>query len=95
MGPQLGNFLPDQVRIAFDDETMVPRQILYLKLASEERKTYRPILTVNILEVQVGGNVPDQIFNYPTPPGIQERDDTETFLRMIATAAEGSTTPEP
>lgn len=90
---QVANFLPDMVRIYLEKETLFPERILYLKLVSEERKTYRPMLTVEFSDIRLDQPVPPQAFVYVAPPGIEERDETAFYLELIKGAAAGNRPP--
>lgn len=98
LGPlagQLAGMMPDQVRVAFDRQTQLPRQIMYLQIASAERKTFRPMLVVDILDPEIGIAVSEQNFTLPTAPGLQEKDETESFLKLIAGASAAASAAAP
>lgn len=83
---QIAGFLPDLVRIYLERETLFPERFVYLKRISEERQSYRPMLTVEFTDVTLGESLPAQAFIYVAPPGMEERDETAFFLQMIRSA---------
>jgi outer membrane lipoprotein-sorting protein len=87
---QIAGFMPDLVRVYFERETLFPERFVYLKLISEERQSYRPMLTIEFTEVKLGESLPAQAFIYVAPPGMEERDETAFFLQMIRSAAQGA-----
>ncbi|MCA8996551.1 MAG: hypothetical protein KDA80_06195 [Planctomycetaceae bacterium] len=80
---QIGQFLPDLVRVYFNRETQFPERFIYLKLASEERQTYRPILKVEFTDIQLDQPIGVGEFSYIAPPGAEEVDETMSFIQMI------------
>ncbi len=90
---QIQPFLPDRVRVTFDKETLFPQKFQYLKKISEERSTYSPLLTVEFSNVIINEPIPVQRFTYIPPPGMEERDETEVFIKGIQDAAATQTSP--
>ena len=85
-GP-ISQLLPDLVRVYFARETLFPEKFLYLRRASEERRTYSPMLTVEFRNVVLDQPIPMQQFTYVPPLGVEERDETGSFIRQIQQAA--------
>jgi hypothetical protein len=81
-------FVPDQVRVYFDQETMFPTRILYLKQASATPRTFRPMLTLEFTDVVLNEEVNPEEFRFPLR-GIDEVDETSDYLRMIEAARTG------
>ena len=87
---QVAGFMPDMVRVYFEQESLFPERFQYLKQVSPERETYRPILTVQFDNIRFNEPIPPQAFIYVTPQGVEERDETTLFLNMIKEAAAGT-----
>jgi hypothetical protein len=80
---QIQGFLPDRVRIDFDAETLFPVRVMYLKLASAERKSYQPMVTLEFHDVEFDVALPPDTFTSQLPTGVDEVDGTATFLEML------------
>ncbi len=93
LSSQVQQFLPDRVRVTFDKQTLFPQKFQYLKKLSEERSTYSPLLTVEFSNVVINELIPVQRFTYIPPPGMEERDETDTFIKGIQDAAAASASP--
>jgi len=85
---QIAGLMPDLVRVWFNKETLFPERFLYLKLASAERETYLPMLSIEFANVQLDQQVSTQLFRYQAPTGVEERDETAMFIEMINLAAQ-------
>jgi hypothetical protein len=86
MGPavqQLEAFVPDRVRIYFESETLFPVRIMYLKQTSPERRTFRPMVTLEFHDVEFDAPLPADTFTYQPPSGVEETDDTANFIRLL------------
>lgn len=105
LGKQLGQsaqmftpFMPEQVRIYFDQETLFPMRILYLKQATAEPKTFRAVLSLEFTDVELDQPVDPQEFRYVKPRDIDEIDETAIYLKSIENlraAANAPATPQP
>jgi hypothetical protein len=91
MAPQLAMFLPERVRIYFEAESLFPVRILYLKLSSPERRTYRAMLSLEFHDVEFDVMLPADAFIYK-PGGIQQKDDTDEFIQLLK-ASRGQAPP--
>jgi len=83
MAPQLAVFLPERVRIYFEAESLFPVRILYLKLASQERRSYRAMLSLEFHDVEFDVMLPADAFTYRVPTGVQQKDDTDDFIQLL------------
>jgi hypothetical protein len=92
MAPQLAVFLPERVRIYFEAESLFPVRILYLKLASQERRSYRAMLSLEFHDVEFDVMLPADAFTYRVPPGVQQKDDTDDFIQLLK-ASQGPPSP--
>lgn len=86
MAAQINQFMPERVRVAFDQDTLFPRRIQYLQRASSESSVYNALLTVEFANVRLNQPIPIQQFRYLPPPGMEERDETATFVEHILEA---------
>lgn len=83
MANQIGGFLPDQVRVSFSEETLFPEKIVYLKSTTPQGKTYEPMVLIEYRNVVLDQPVLDQQFIYVAPPGLEERDETASYLEAL------------
>jgi hypothetical protein len=86
LGPvanQLSNFVPDKVRVDLDAESLFPVRILYLKQVDPARKAYRPWVSLEFHDVQFDVPLPADAFVYHLPPGVDEGDDTATYVDLM------------
>jgi hypothetical protein len=90
LGKQLGQsaqmftpFMPEQVRIYFDEETLFPMRILYLKQATVEPKTFRAVLSLEFTDVELDQPIDPQEFRYVPPRDVPEVDETAVYLKSI------------
>jgi hypothetical protein len=80
---QLGGVLPDKVRIDFESESLFPMRVMYLKRISPERQSYRPMVTLEFHNVEFDVPLPPETFVYQLPAGVDEGDDTATFIEQL------------
>jgi hypothetical protein len=92
MAPQLAMFLPERVRIYFEAESQFPVRILYLKLSSQERRTYRAMMSLEFHDVEFDVMLPEDAFVYRAPTGVMQRDDTDEFIQLLK-ASQGQAPP--
>jgi hypothetical protein len=79
----LFQLMPDRVRIYFDKGTMFPTRFLYRKLAARNPDVYVPLLSIEFTEIRINEGVANEEFRYLPPKGVDEIDETGTYLRMI------------
>jgi hypothetical protein len=91
--PSLLALLPDSVRLSIDRETGVPLRILYLKKISG-RDVSRPMLTLDLLDVEIDQPLNNSEFNYEPPGDVTPLEQTKMFVDML-TATEGKTPAAP
>jgi hypothetical protein len=82
-GKQLAGFMPDLVRVSFVRSSLFPIRLEYLKFASSDQKSARPLLTVDYSHVVLDQPVSDALFTYVAPAGLEERDETATFVELM------------
>ncbi len=97
-GKPLPEFVPDRVRIYFDQQTLFPTRILYLKKAPDEEKLpYRLLLSLEFSDIVLDGPVSEEQFRYVPPDEIDVENRTRKFVDMIEaakeTAAKADSTP--
>lgn len=83
---RLADHVPERVRIYFDRDTLFPRRILYLK-RHPERDFFRPMLTLDFVNVLLDGPVDEMAFQFVPPEGVLANDITELYLRRLASGA--------
>lgn len=82
-------YVPDRVRVYFDENTF-PRRILYLKKHAS-RDIYRPMVSLDFEDVVLNASVDNNEFVYVPPDDVDERQDvTNDFLQQLAPAMEGA-----
>lgn len=75
-------FVPDQVRIYFEQESLFPRRILYLKRS--EDGTRRPMVTLDFVDVRWDVEVAEDTFNYTPPEKVARQDVTQAYINRFA-----------
>jgi hypothetical protein len=85
---QLPAYLPDHVRIYFDNQTQFPTRILYLRRSEPGASTFVPLLSFEFSDVVLDGPVDDELFQYTPGPEVKVRDRTGEYLKMINETAE-------
>jgi len=102
LGKQLGQsaqiftpFMPEQVRIYFDEETLFPSRILYLKQATLEPRTYRAVMSLEFTDVRLDQPIDPQEFRYVGPRDVGEVDETNLYLKTIENLRAAANEVEP
>lgn len=85
---QLPPYMPDHVRIYFDDQTQFPTRILYLRRSEPGARTFIPLLSLEFSDVVLDGPINDDLFQYTPGPDVKVRDRTGEYLKLIEEAAE-------
>lgn len=85
-GP-LPGYVPDYVRIYFDNDTKFPRRLLYLKRHPEDEKRWRAIVTLDFTDVVLNAPVEASDFMYTPPPNASPADTTSKFIEQLKQAA--------
>jgi hypothetical protein len=85
--------LPDSLRLSIDRETGVPLRILYLKKVPG-REVSRPMLTLDLLDVELDQPINNSEFNYEPPADVTPVEQTKMFVDML-TATEAQTKSPP
>lgn len=75
-------FVPDQVRIYFEQESLFPRRILYLKRS--EDGTRRPMVTLDFVDVRWDVELVEDTFNYTPPEKVARQDVTQAYINRFA-----------
>ena len=75
-------FVPDQVRIYFEQESLFPRRILYLKRS--EDGTRRPMVTLDFVDVRWDVELAEDTFNYTPPEKVARQDVTQAYINRFA-----------
>lgn len=74
-------FVPDQVRIYFEKESLFPRRILYMKL--DESSTRRPMVTLDFVNVQWNQELAKDAFDYTPPEKVARQDVTQAYINRF------------
>jgi hypothetical protein len=90
---QLPAYMPDHVRIYFDNQTQFPTRILYLRRSEPGAKTFVPLLSLEFSEVVLDAPVNDELFQYTPGADVKVRDRTGEYLKLIEQAAEQGRKP--
>ncbi len=91
----LPEYVPDRVRIYFDQQTLFPTRILYLKKApAEEKLPYRLLLSLEFSDIVLDGPVSEEQFRYGRPEKVDVENRTVQLLKMIEAAKEKAATDE-
>ncbi len=75
-------FVPDQVRIYFEQESLFPRRILYLK--HSEDGTRRPMVTLDFVDVRWDVELAEDAFDYTPPEKVARQDVTQAYINRFA-----------
>ena len=75
-------FVPDQVRIYFEQDSLFPRRILYLKRL--EDGTRRPMVTLDFVDVRWDVELADDAFNYTPPEKVARQDVTQAYINRFS-----------
>jgi len=86
-------FVPDQVRIYFEQESLFPRRILYLK--HSEDGTRRPMVTLDFVDVRWDVELAKDAFNYTSPKKIAPQDVTQAYINRFAQPEQDETSNAP
>lgn len=84
---QVAGYMPDAVDIFFARETLFPRKIVYLKKMNGESGELQPLVTVEFRNIVLDQPVQDRLFVYVAPPGVEEKDDTASFIEAMRQSA--------
>ena len=86
-------FVPDQVRIYFEQESLFPRRILYMKRS--EDGTRRPMVTLDFVDVRWDVELAKDAFNYTSPKKIAPQDVTQAYINRFAQPEQDETSNAP
>jgi outer membrane lipoprotein-sorting protein len=86
----LPDYIPDRVRVFFDEKTNFPRRILYLKTI--EGKS-RPMLALDFFNVQTNVPIANETFVFTPPPDVLPQDITQDVIAQIKAASATPATP--
>ena len=91
LGPQssendpLPIFVPDRVRIYYDQTHLFPRRVLYLK-QDPQTQVDNPMVKLDFVNVQWDFEVDPMAFNYTPPENVPREDTTEHYLKQFIDA---------
>lgn len=94
-GKMLPEYVPELVRIYFDQQTQFPTRILYLKRAPKNAdRPYQVLLSLQFSDIVLDGPVNDDQFRYVPPDEIQVENRTSRILGLIEAARQPATPKE-
>ncbi len=79
---ELPHYVPDSIRIYFDQDSLFPRRILYLK-KRPDRDLYRPMVTLDFNDVEFNAELDPNEFDYTPPDGAAYIDVTKRYLDQL------------
>lgn len=74
-------FVPEQIRIYFEKESLFPRRILYMK--RDESGTRRPMVTLDFVDVQWNVELAGDAFDYTPPEKVARQDVTQAYINRF------------
>jgi len=74
-------FVPEQIRIYFEKESLFPRRILYMK--RDEAGTRRPMVTLDFVDVQWNIELAEDAFEYTPPEKVARQDVTQAYINRF------------
>jgi hypothetical protein len=89
--------VPEYVVLYIDAKTLLPRRIEYRKRAPDPAQKFdRPMVILDLRNVVLNENLPDDLFAFSAPEGVKEEDITaETIQAIQQTSQTPGTTPAP
>jgi hypothetical protein len=79
---KLPTHVPDKIRIYFDQKTLFPRRILYLK-KNYKKETFLPMVMLDFVEVVLNSPVDDSQFNFIPADNESPVDITSSYLSKL------------
>ncbi|MFO0979500.1 MAG: hypothetical protein U0996_24055 [Planctomycetaceae bacterium] len=77
-------FVPEYVKIYVDRESLLIRRIQFWKRSIDQtQKMARPLLTLDLRNLQLNEQVDPQIFSFTPPENAAEEDQTEAIIQAI------------
>lgn len=82
-------YIPDQLRIYLDPETLFPHRFIYLKRDAKE-KVLRSLLRLDFQNVELDGPVDDTLFQFTPPEDLVPEDITQQYIDQFAQRTRGT-----
>ena len=76
-------YLPERIRLEFDEKSLVPERILYLRRATGPAPSMTTLLSLEFRDVRINETVDPATFEITLPPEVQEVDLTDSFIQEI------------
>lgn len=95
-GTQMEMVLPDQVRVYFASEALVPVKFVYIAPQRDEKGTVvgeRTVMTFELKNVVLDKELPGDLFEYVLPNGAEEKDLTQDFIKMMKESSQALEAP--
>ena len=80
----LPQWVPDRIRIYFEQDSLFPRRILYLK--QNVLKVHHPMVTLDFVEVEWNSEVDPAAFTFVPPEKVVAEDVTQAYLKEFTKA---------
>ncbi len=93
IGRELGPYIPEQVEITLEGDSLFPVRIAYLRRGGEDEPTQVTVLTLEFSDIRLNQPLPPEAFEFMVPKGVEAVDVTQQFIQAIQ--AETSEEPEP
>ena len=73
--------VPDQVRLYFEQDSLFPRRIVYLKKDADDRRL--PMVTINFTEVTWPESLDESLFTFKPPATVAPEDVTRAYVNQF------------
>lgn len=73
--------VPDQVRLYFEQDSLFPRRIVYLKKEDDERRL--PMVTIDFTEVTWPESLDEALFTFKPPATVAPEDVTQAYVNQF------------
>jgi outer membrane lipoprotein-sorting protein len=73
--------VPDQVRLYFEQDSLFPRRIVYLKKEGDDRRL--PMVTIDFTEVTWPESLDDALFTFKPPATVAPEDITKAYVNQF------------
>ena len=81
--------VPDQVRLYFEQDSLFPRRILYLKKEADGRRV--PMVTIDFTEVTWPESIDESQFSFKPPATVAPEDITQSYVNRFKPPEEKAT----
>lgn len=82
---QLPQWVPDRIRVYFEQVSLFPRRILYLK--RDDSQVHHPMVMLDFEEVEWDGDVDPNSFTFVPPAKVVAQDVTQSYIKQFSKEA--------